>query len=95
MPSSPEYVRRDLARERYGRLCRAPVPRAGLEDEIPVMDGVRKGLRAGYPRLEGYDGETWMRGAWPAKARASRSSLRYSRATTPRALHIHTKVFTN
>ncbi|KZP23413.1 hypothetical protein FIBSPDRAFT_889540 [Athelia psychrophila] len=50
---------------------RSPRPNS---NSMLATEGVIKGLKTGYPRLKGYAGETWLRGAWPTNARASRSS---------------------
>ncbi|KZP23421.1 aromatic compound dioxygenase [Athelia psychrophila] len=73
-----------------------PFPFPGLENEMPATEGIRKGLKTGYPRLKGYEGENWLRGAWPTNARgvAQFSSI-FPGYYTGRALHIHTKVFTD
>ncbi|KAF7979281.1 hypothetical protein HWV62_42978 [Athelia sp. TMB] len=70
-----------------------PFPRPDLVDELPATEGPRRGLRTAYPRT--LPEETWLRGAWPTNARGvAQFSTIFPGYYTGRALHVHTKVFT-
>ncbi len=46
-----------------GHYAGHPVPKQGLENELPLTEGKRRGLRSAYPRTK--PEETFLRGAWP------------------------------
>ncbi|KAK2459983.1 hypothetical protein APHAL10511_007989 [Amanita phalloides] len=76
-----------------GHYAGHPVPQKGLENEQPATSGPRKRLRSAYPRVDFK--EAFLTGAWPTDERGvSQFVTVFPGYYTGRAVHIHTKVFT-
>lgn len=50
-----------------GHYAGHPVPKPGLEKELPLTEGKRKGLRSPFPLTKSE--QTFLRGAWPTNER--------------------------
>jgi len=76
-----------------GHYAGHPLPAPHLVDEKPQVGGKRSGLLSAYPRT--IEEENWLRGAWETDRNGvSQFTTTFPGYYTGRALHIHTKVYT-